>query len=156
MLGVGQRRTCCLAEPVIRIGIELARGMKRDARVAVQPLGVGQPVALLFPRGAHAGRVVARGALERVQRELAARCALSRRIRPSPTRATGSRSTAMNSLRGHPLVWRQLRGDALREPHIARLGREAKASPPIRGRKRSVADQRREQRLAGVGRRLAA
>ena len=69
----GKRRVAGLAEPLVGRRVELARRVIGEPRVAVLALRFRQLVAPLDPRRARGGGVAARGALERVQRELAPR-----------------------------------------------------------------------------------
>src|SRR5262245_12809810 len=72
MLVVVDRRAVGLAKPIVRLRIELARCMERDATVALSAIGFGQVDALPFPGGADFAGIAARRALESVERELAA------------------------------------------------------------------------------------
>ena len=128
--------------------------MERDPRIAVEPVGLREPVAQLFPRRANARGVGSRGAFERIEREVASALPLPAEFAPRERRPR-ARVDMREFPRGDPVVRRQVHGDRLREAHVARFRREAKARAAVGDRQFALRDQRGKQRLARIGRALA-
>ena len=128
--------------------------MERDPGVPVVAVGVGEPLALLFPGGANAGGVGARRSLERVERELGSGLDLPAKF-THRERCSGVRIDLRELAEPDLVVGRHVHGDRLREAHVAGFGREPKARAPVVDGQVALGDQRREERLAGIGRILA-
>ena len=98
--------------------------------------------------------ILARDALERVERKV-----LPGRGLPSKS-AFGKRPRRVAFDRRElaqrdPLARGRIGGERFRKTHIAPLGRQAKARVPIGARKLALREERNEERLACVGRRLS-
>jgi hypothetical protein len=80
VLLVGERGARGFPVPEVGVRHVLPRRVERDAAIAIQPLGPGKQRPHLDPGGARRLRVLARGALDRVEGELAARRLLQREL----------------------------------------------------------------------------
>ena len=154
-LRVGEPGIPGLAEPFGGERVLLPRRMERDPGVAVVAGRRRRAACAAFPRRRERRRrrcaplARARRARVRFRLDLPAKLAHSRAMkrgshRPARTRGTRScRSAGMFD------------GDRLREAHVAGFGREPKARAPVVDGQVALGDQRREERLAGIGRVLA-
>ena len=129
-LRIGQRRIAGLAEPFGGQRVLLPRRVEGDPRIAVESIGFGQLAALLLPRGANARGVGPRGALERVEREIA-----SARLLPPKfalrERGPRVRVDVREFPERDPIVGRHVDRDRLREANVAGFGRQAEARATI-------------------------
>jgi hypothetical protein len=122
-----------------------------DAQVAVVAIRRGQARAPLEPCLARLCRVLAPGALERVERELAP----GRRFPVEPAVRERALRVAIDSrefARGDSGVTGKIGRERLGEPNVAVGDGEPQPPPAIRRREIAACDQRREERIAGIGR----
>ncbi len=154
VLDVVQRRARGLAEPVVRLRLELPCGVIGQPGVAVLPVGLGETVTLPHPGGAYGACVRPRGALEGVEGEVPS-------SRPVPRKVAvreRARRVALDLgelARGDAVRARERLGDRLRQADVSRFHGQAIARAAIGRRELAAVDQCREQRVAGIRRRPA-
>ena len=151
---IGQRDVPRLAVPLRGERIELARRVESDPRVPVRAVGFGAAgrAASPRPRGRRRRRCAPRARAHRARDR--GRPVASSGIRPGRARAR-ARVDVREFPRRDPVGGRQVDRDRLRNANVAGFGRQAEARASILDGELALRDQRGEQRLAGLRRRLA-